>query len=212
MKTKLFAILAVIVSLIGGYFLATYSYKTSLDQESSKIDQAIYLRDYAPRMGSMNPKVFLVEFFDPECESCRAFYPHVKDLLEEFKGEIQLVLRYAPFHPNSMTVVKILEAARKQNRYFETLEVLYKYQPQWGDHHNPRPDLVWKFLEEVDLNIEQLKVDMNDPSMLSNIEQDIKDLETLKIRGTPTFFVNGRPLPRFGLEPLRELIKEELSK
>ncbi|MFA7612661.1 MAG: thioredoxin domain-containing protein [Candidatus Caldatribacteriota bacterium] len=211
MKTKLFAIIAVVISLIAGYFMATYAYKSSQDKATSGIDQTIFLRDYAPRMGSTNPKVYLVEFFDPECESCRAFYPHVKQILEENK-DVQLVLRYAPFHPNSLNVVKILEAARKQNRYFETLEVLYKYQPQWGDHHNPRPDLVWKFLEEVDLNIERVRNEMNDPAVLANIEQDIKDLETLQVRGTPTFFVNGRPLPSFGLEPLKKLIKEELSK
>lgn len=211
MKTKIFAVIAVLVSLIGGYFLATYSYQSSQESAVSSIDQKIFLRDYAPRMGSTSPKVYLVEFFDPECESCRAFYPHVKSILEEHQ-DVQLVLRYAPFHPNALTIVKILEAARKQNRYFETLEVLYKYQPQWGDHHNPRPDLVWTFLKEVDLNIEQIKIDMQDSTILANIEQDIKDLETLKIRGTPTFFVNGRPLPTFGLEPLKKLIKEELAK
>lgn len=209
MKTKLFAVLAVLISLVGGYFLATNSYRSSQDKATSKIDQTIFLREYAPRMGSTNPKVYLVEFYDPECESCRAFYPHVKQILEDHP-EVQLVLRYAPFHPNSLNVVKILEAARKQNRYFETLELLYKYQPQWGDHHNPRPELVWTYLEELDLNIDQIRADMNDPAVLSNIEQDIKDLETLKIRGTPTFFVNGRPLPSFGLEPLRKLVQEEL--
>ncbi|HLT23257.1 MAG TPA: DsbA family protein, partial [Bacteriovoracaceae bacterium] len=69
-----------------------------------------------------------------------------------------------------------------------------------------------KFLEEVDVNIEQIKADMNDPSALANIEQDIKDLETLKVRGTPTFFVNGKPLPSFGLEPLKKLIRDELKR
>lgn len=211
MKTKLFAILAVVVSLIGGYFLATSGYKSSQENAHSGIDQTIFLREYAPRLGSANPKVYLVEFFDPECESCRAFHPHVKTILEDFK-DVQLVLRYAPFHQNSLTIVKILEAARKQNRYFETLDVLYQTQPQWGDHHNPRPDLVWTFLAQLDLNLDQLRSDMNDPATLANIEQDIRDLETLKVKGTPTFFVNGKPLLRFGPEPLRALIKEELSK
>lgn len=212
MKTKIFALVAVIISLIGGYILATQTYKSNEQQAISQIDQSIFLRDYAPRLGATNPKVYLVEFFDPECESCRAFYPHVKNILKEHEGQIQLVLRYAPFHPNAMMVVRILEAARKQNRYFEVLEVLYMHQPEWGDHHNPRPDLVWTFLGEVDVDIEQIKKDINDPQIMANIEQDIKDLETLKIRGTPTFYVNGRPLPSFGLDQLKSLIKEEINK
>lgn len=212
MKTKIFAIVAVIISLIGGYILATKTYKTSEQNSLAQIDQTIFLRDYAPRMGATNPKVYLVEFFDPECESCRAFYPHVKEILKEYEGQIQLVLRYAPFHPNAMMVARILEAARKQNRYFETLEILYQHQPEWGDHHHPRPELVWTYLAQIDVDVEKIKKDMNDPAIISQIEQDVKDLETLKIRGTPTFFVNGRPLPTFGLGPLKDLIKEEINK
>ena len=212
MKTKIFAIVAVIISLIGGYILATKTYKKSEQNSFAQIDQTIFLRDYAPRMGATNPKVYLVEFFDPECESCRAFYPHVKEILKEYEGQIQLVLRYAPFHPNAMMVARILEAARKQNRYFETLEILYQHQPEWGDHHHPRPELVWTYLAQIDVDVEKIKKDMNDPAIISQIEQDVKDLETLKIRGTPTFFVNGRPLSTFGLGPLKDLIKEEINK
>lgn len=212
MKTKIFAVVAVIISLVGGYILATKTYKASEQNSLAEIDQTIFLRDYAPRLGAKNPKVYLVEFFDPECESCRAFYPHVKEILKEYEGQIQLVLRYAPFHPNAMMVVRILEAARIQNRYFEVLEILYQHQPEWGDHHHPRPELVWTYLAQVDVDIEKIKKDMNNPEIISRIEQDVKDLETLKIRGTPTFFVNGRPLPTFGLGPLKALIKEEISK
>ncbi len=212
MKTKIFAVVAVIISLIGGYILATKTYKTAEQNSLAEIDQTIFLRDYAPRMGATNPKVYLVEFFDPECESCRAFYPHVKEILKEYEGQIQLVLRYAPFHPNAMMVARILEAARKQNRYFEALEILYQHQPEWGDHHHPRPELVWTYLAQIDVDVEKIKKDMNDPAIISRIEQDVKDLETLKIRGTPTFFVNGRPLSTFGLGPLKDLIKEEINK
>ena len=53
---------------------------------------------------------------------------------------------------------------------------------------------------------------MKDPAIQKVIETDIKDSQTLGVRGTPSFFVNGRKLEQFGIEPLRALIKSELDK
>jgi protein-disulfide isomerase len=40
---------------------------------------------------------------------------------------------------------------------------------------------------------------MQDPAIDKIIEQDAKDLKELKVRGTPSFFVNGQPLEKFGM-------------
>jgi protein-disulfide isomerase len=133
-------------------------------------------------------------------------------LLQENEGKVQLVVRYAPFHPNSRFAIKILEAARKQGKYWEVMEVLFQYQPQWGDHHHPQPELIWKYLPESGVDVARIKEDMNDPAIDEMIEKEIQDLKDLGVRGTPTFFVNGRPLERFGFEPLRELIADELKR
>lgn len=37
----------------------------------------------APVLGPVNAPVTIVEFFDPACESCRAMYPYVKQILAE---------------------------------------------------------------------------------------------------------------------------------
>jgi protein-disulfide isomerase len=59
--------------------------------------------------------------------------------------------------------------------------------------------------------MEQLRVDMNAPDAIQRIEQELKDAKTLKVTQTPEYFVNGRPLPSFGLEQLRTLVREELQ-
>ena len=53
---------------------------------------------------------------------------------------------------------------------------------------------------------------MQDPKIDKLIEQDAKDMKTLKVRGTPTFFVNGKPLAQFGLGYLYEAINKEVLK
>jgi protein-disulfide isomerase len=204
----------VIAIAVAGFFLGRRfleNREVARVNEVTKSSADILVRRSAARLGREGAPVTVVEFFDPECESCRAFHPMTKMLLEEFQGKVLFVFRYAPFHPNSRFAIQILEAARKQNRYWETLDLLYQYQPQWGDHHNPRPELIWQYITKLELDIATLKVDMNSPDIEEMIKQDIQEGQTLGVRMTPSFFVNGVPLTTFGYEPLRQLILKSLA-
>lgn len=206
-KVLVFSTVAVVLF---GFAVATMVFRK---KEVSGVQQHAHLlvRADAPRLGSPLAPVTVVEFFDPECETCRRFHPMTKMLLQEFAGKVQMVFRYAPFHPNSKFAVQILEAARQQNRYWEVLEVLYQYQPQWGDHHHPRPELIWTYLVDVGgLDIPRLKVDMNEPGIQKMIEQDVSDGRQLGVERTPQFFVNGEPLLNFGYEQLRQLVLKHI--
>lgn len=214
MKNKKILIAASIVILGVLFFAGVKIYKAEEARRLGFIVQEnfkTFVPDHAPKLGPDNPEVYLVEFLDPECESCREFYPLVKMLMSEFEGKIQLVIRYAPFHENSGFAVAIIEAARKQNKYWEALEVAFQYQPYWGSHHNPRPELLWNYLPEKGIDVEQIKVDMNDPAIEKIVEQDIADGKKLGVRLTPTFFINGKPLEDFGYDQLREAIMNELK-
>ncbi len=203
------SVLLVIVFALGAYF-----YKT---QQSTKLsfmargNVSTFVRDYSLTLGSDDAKVYIVEFFDPACETCRDFYPFVKNLMVANQGKIKHVLRYAPFHPGSDYFVKILEASRKQGKYWETLEAMFNSQHIWASHHSPNPELIWQFLPEAGLNIEQIRNDMNDPEIAKHIEQDLADANTLNVRQTPEFFVNGKPLPSFGYDQLKELVEAEIK-
>ncbi len=214
MKTKVAVAVAAVVVVIGGFWFARDMVREgerSRVEEIPQQDQAL-TRESALKLGRDGAPVTVVEFFDPECESCRAFHPMVKQLLEEYEGKIQVVARYAPFHPNSRFAIKILEAARQQNRYWETLELLYHHQPEWGDHHHPRPELIWTYLPRLDLDMEKLKEDMESPAIEQIIQEDLEDGQKLGVRMTPTFFVNGEPLLDFGYEPLKALIARALER
>ena len=122
-----------------------------------------------------------------------------------------MVVKYAPFHKNSQLAITALEAVRMQGQYWSALEMLFHYQPYWGNHHNPKPELIFKYLANLKIDMNKLKEDMSDPKIKKIIEQDSLDLRKLKVRGTPAFFVNGKPLPKFGIEHLRKLIAKEIS-
>ena len=200
--------------LMLAFVVASFLYKGQRAEELGSMAQSNgspLLREHAPSMGPADAKVIIVEFFDPACETCRDFAPYVKNLLAQHAGKVRLVLRYAPLHQGSDTMVKILEAARLQGKYWETLQVMFDTQPQWASHHRPQPDKIWEFLAPTGLNVEALRRDLDDPRILKIVQQDIADARTLGVRKTPEFFVNGKPLPSFGLTQLQALVAAEIE-
>lgn len=197
------------LALIIAFVFASSYYKA---QQTAKFgfmaqeNASTFIRDHSQTLGSDEAKVYLVEFMDPACETCAVFSPFVKQLMATYPGKIKLVLRYAPFHDGADYFVKILEAARKQGKYWETLDIMYKSQPYWASHHQPQPQKIWQFLPQAGIDIEQIKKEMNDPAIVKILDQDMADAKTLDVRKTPGFFVNGKPLQTFGYEQLHELV------
>ena len=211
---KQFMVLISIVFLILLFVLGNNLYKSQQIRKygfMARENASTFVREYSQTLGSDDAKVYLVEFSDPACETCSAFHPFVKKLMAVNPGKIKLVVRYAPFHDGADYFVKILEAARKQGKYWETLEVMYKTQRYWASHHNPQPKLIWKFLPRAGLDLVKIRNDMNDPEIAKLIKQDLADAKTLNVRKTPGFFVNGKPLTKVGYHQLKELVESEIK-
>ena len=206
----LFSSVFLIVLFVLGVYLYK-SYQTKKLGFMARENVSVFVRDHSKTLGSDDAKVYLIKFSDPACETCSAFHPFVKQLMAINPGKIKLVIRYAPFHDGADYFVKILEAARKQGKYWETLDVMYKTQNIWASHHNPKPQLIWRLLPRAGLDLEKIKKDMADPEIVKIINQDLADAKTLNVRKTPGFFVNGKPLTSFGYQQLQELVESEIN-
>ncbi|MDH5518290.1 MAG: thioredoxin domain-containing protein [Gammaproteobacteria bacterium] len=211
---KLSIIITALLVLLSVFAVASYVYKQEkADQagENAQKNASVLVRDYSPTLGNKEAKVTIVEFFDPACGTCSAFYPLVKQLMSEHPGKINLVLRYLPLHPNSDVIVSIFEAARLQGKFWQTLERAYTTQQAWIEHHTARPEQFWLQLGVLGLDMERLNTDMQSPEVARRVQQDLQDAQQLNVRKTPGFFVNGKPLIEFGYQQLRQLVQSEIK-
>lgn len=208
-------VLVSIVALLALFFVAGYFYKNKQSQEYANISKKqalVFQRPYSVVVGNKDAELQLVEFFDPACGTCAQFHPYVKEIMKEHEGKIKLVLRYAPFHQNSNYAVKMLEGAREQGLFMDTLEFMFATQNYWIKHHVVQPKQLWALLGNVKgLDMEKMAEFMNNNKTADErIAQDLKDAELLKADKTPSYFVNGKPLQEFGLDNLKKLINSEL--
>jgi protein-disulfide isomerase len=227
MKNKFFLIsLFVVILFIGAFWGLSKNFKNtesnlSTDQTHSTssnnsfqitpIDSNILVKTHSPTKGSINAKVTVVEFLDPECEACSATYPFVKKIVQEFSDDVKLVVRYMPFHQNSKYAANILEGARAQGKYWEALELLFAQQDQWANHHNPNPDLIPEILAPLKINMNKILSDAKNGKYDKQILEDQADGKMSGVTRTPTFYVNGHQLQELGYEALRAAVVENLK-
>jgi protein-disulfide isomerase len=203
--------MAVVLAFVAGVGVFKSRSNQELTQASRTNSDAL-VRPHSPIFGNPAAKVTIVEFFDPSCETCRAFHPIVKSLVNANFGQVRLVVRHAPLHQGSDTAVKILEAARLQGKYWEALERALAAQPQWAAHDQPQPQMIWGLIGDIGLDMDKAKADADGPAINQLLRQDIADMRALRVDRTPGFFVNGTPLREFGEAQLRSLVEQELRK
>jgi protein-disulfide isomerase len=213
MKQKILFMVAA-AALLLAFLVGAWVYKSREADPSAQAVDPTYtqlVRMHSPTLGKPDAKVQLVEFLDPACGACATFYPRVKEILAANPDEIRLVVRYAPFHRGSGAVVAVLEATKKQDKFWPALEALLGSQAKWTKNHVAQVGLVWKQLEGLGLDFDQVRADMTAPTIARAIAQDLDDAKALGVNKTPSFFVNGQPLVNFGYEPLKALVDKALG-
>lgn len=215
MKNKKIVLFSIIL-LLAGFIVSTIFYQKSEEKKVEKLAASNigipFEREHSPKFGQNKNNVAIVEFLDPACETCSAFHPIIKKVFNEYEKETKLVIRYIDNHKNSKFAIRLLEAARKQGKFKEALEVIFKYQQKWADPHNPKPQLLWDFLPEAGLDMTKLKSDFDSNPIDRKLNFDRIDAAILGVRGTPTLFVNGKKLSTLSYKALLDLVESEIYK
>lgn len=169
------------------------------------------VREDSPQAGPSDAPVTLVEFLDPECESCGAMYPIVEQIREDYGDRINFVVRYFPLHFNSVLAASAMEAAGRQDRYWEMYSLLFQRQREWGEQQTSQRDLFVTYASELGLDIDAFTADLDDPAIQAKVERDQRDGVAFGVEGTPTFFINGQMVGSMMTEDmLRDRIEAEL--
>lgn len=214
-KNLIFILVGVVVLAFGGYqiFLSSQPKYVSTETQQARMPLVGNLAAaHSFSTGPLDAKVTVVEFFDPECEACAAVAPTIEKEIKHYEGKVRWVFRYMAFHHNSRSAIKVLEAARKQNKFLELQHELFNTQPSWGEKRTSAEDDIMKIAASVKgLNMAQLKKDIDEKSTDEIIEKDAAEGRQAGVRGTPTFFVNGVALEQLNLDLLISRIEDGLK-
>jgi protein-disulfide isomerase len=151
-------------------------------------------------IGDSDAKVLIIEYASLSCPHCAVFYREAYEKIKEdyiSKGKVKFIYRDFPLNQQALTAGTIAECIAKDSKenatekYHETIKILFKTQDSWA--FDSKYDEKLEAIMKLDgMGQERFKSCINDKQLQDKILAKRMDASnSLQIRSTPTFFVNG---------------------
>ena len=141
-------------------------------------------------LGNKNAPVTIVEFSDFQCPFCARFYPAIKDVMGAYPDKVRVIIKNfpLPFHPNARPAAKLAMAANEQGKFQGMMEALLN---NGGDVSDGK---IKEYAQSLGLDYNKLMADYKnkDAQWEKQIQDDMQSGSSADVRGTPTFYLNGR--------------------
>ncbi|HXC50616.1 MAG TPA: thioredoxin domain-containing protein [Candidatus Limnocylindrales bacterium] len=161
----------------------------------------------APCKGPANAAVTIAEWSDFQCPFCSQAKDLVHQIVDAYPKDVRFCFKKypLPFHPNAMPAAKAAVAAAKQGKFFEMHDKLFENQRELS------PENYVKWAGEIGLNVDQFKKDMESPEVAAQITSDMKEAGDVGVRGTPSFFIDGKQPAGRSFELYKSIIDESIK-
>jgi len=141
-------------------------------------------------MGKANAPITITEFSDFQCPFCARFYPAAKEVLAAYPDQVRLIVKLFPlsFHPNARPAAKLALAANEQGKFQGMMEALLA---NGGDVSDAK---IKEYAQSLGLDYNKLMADYKneDAQWEKQIQDDMQLGAAVDVRGTPTFYLNGK--------------------
>jgi protein-disulfide isomerase len=158
--------------------------------------------------GSATTAITLEEFADFECPACGKFYPVLKQIESEYGARIRVVFREFPLmqHVHAMPAARAAEAAALQGRFWEMHDMLYEDRENWTKADDVQT-VFEEYARKLGLDVEQFKKDQKSDVVQKRITLDHQRGRFMRLRSTPTLYLNGNEIPFAQMKTVEELRK-----
>ena len=149
-------------------------------------------------LGQSTARVEITEYVDFECPVCASFatiqMPTIKEQLIN-TGKVRWRFRDypLPIHKYSRFAAHAAQCAGAQGHYFEMQDQLFEHH-QWAQTGRDPSGLFRELAQAAGVNLTAYDACMKEGKYAQRIEYSRQEGDSLRVDGTPTFFLNGRKL------------------
>jgi len=181
--------------------LDNYKKDTELEKKKNAIESLKSLKN--PGIFQKNADVTIYEFFDYNCGYCKSVVKTIMETISEDKRINVVFVEFPILSQESYTAAVAALASQKQNLYNKFHLSLMKIR---GKVDNEK---VFKTANEIGLDIQKLKIDMNNSDIAKRLNQNREIAKILNLNGTPAFIIGDVIYPgALTKENLKEIIKK----
>jgi len=160
--------------------------------ESAKITMNTFVSNGSPILGDPNAPITLVEFGDYQCHYCNVFFQTIEDdIIKNYvkTGKVKIIYKdYNIIGPDSINASHGAHCANEQGLFWEYHDILFS---NWTGENNGWASArnLTIFAEEINADVDKWAQCMNEKSHSITINESNNDARSLKLTGTPAFFV-----------------------
>jgi protein-disulfide isomerase len=181
--------------------LDNYKKNTELEKNKKAIQSLKSFKN--PGIFQKNADVTIYEFFDYNCGYCKSVIKTIMETISEDKKINVVFVEFPILSQQSYTAAVAALASKKQNLYNKFHLSLMKIRGKVDDKR------VFKTAKEIGLDVQQLKIDMNDPDISNQLNKNREIAKLLNLNGTPAFIIGDVIYPgALSKENLKEIIKK----
>ena len=177
---------------------------------AAKSTAANFTVDGYPIYGAESAPVTLVEFSDFQCPYCAKFGPVLKQVVDQMPGKVRLVFKQFPlnFHKQARPAARAALAAHRQGKFWKMHDIIFERFRELND------GIYDQFATTIGLDVAKFKADMADPAIEQMVNADVQEGRANGVRGTPTFFINGRRYQERdrSVDAIKKVINEQILK
>lgn len=166
-------------------------------------------------LGLANAPIAVVEFGDFGCSACARFHT---DTFAQFNREFimsgRVKFKFIPFvmgsFPNSEQATRAALCAADQASFWSMHDILYDRQREWLPLRDPARKFD-EFAGVLGLDVDTFRACRAAGSTAARVDAATGTARRLRVRGTPTFFINGREaLGAIPIEQWRRILPPSL--
>jgi protein-disulfide isomerase len=159
--------------------------------------------------GDAQALVTIVMFSDFQCPFCARVRMTLDQLEKEYPGKLRAYFRHnpLPFHDKAKLAAQAGVAAERQNKFWAMHDVLFENQSKLA-----RENLT-QYAKDIGLDQDRFIRDLDSAEALKQVEEELELGKKLGVQGTPSFFINGRPVRgAVPVDQFKVVIDDELNR
>lgn len=172
-------------------------FKEISDSINSMTPQQIDISSH-PMRGNKNAQITIIEFACLQCPYSKEAESALQKILNDYPDKFNLVFFFFPLpqHKNGILAAKAAYCAEEQGKFWEYHDMLFEYQQSFDNSQsiNDARAAMISHAKHLQLNITLFEQCLDSEEVLNKVMKDIEIGKKLGLKGTPTFFINGKEL------------------
>lgn len=194
MNSNIYLLVGLIIFLALSALILNTPIKQQITTLTPQIEETKIEVGTLPALGNPQASVKIIEFADFLCPYCALtvaeLYPKLENLINQ--GKVAIYFKDFVVHPEALIIHNAARCVNEENKFWEFNKMVFK---EFLDKKETyKKEVLIELAKSLGVNVGNFEKCLDEGRYLKEIQKDFEEAIRLDIKGTPTFFINGKKI------------------